>query len=131
MSIRIEGIERVFSLVTRLPQGAHFSIESKGGKPHLEMQASGDVATARRALFPGVWKKKFQEGCQWWEYQQTTADGVDLKIYADRVGPKSCKRIEEEVTKTVHVPACLAHDEVQTQTVVRWECPEEEAVDGP
>jgi len=126
MAYRIAGIEKLWPHILRLPLGTYFDVGSGGLS--LEIQADGDKVPPIRAAFPGVWKKipppdESPDG--WWSYVHTTPDGVSVKIYADRTGPKSCRRIVEEVTETVHVPACEEHDEEVKKTVVRWECPEE------
>ena len=122
MAYRTANIEALVPYILRLPEGAHFDVESDGT---LEMQPSRFKVEEIRACFPGVWKKQYVASLGWWEYRLTLGDGTRLKIYADRKGPKSCKRIEEKVDETVLVPACDEHRETRTRTVVRWECPEE------
>lgn len=128
MSTRIAGYEEVVPLILALPVGTYYTVESDGS---LEIQAQGEAVTAVRRAFPRVIWKKTPPGtrsmCDWWTYHATLEDGRKIKIYADRVGPKSCKRIEETVTETqmVEVPVETRREEREvTRTRVRWECPE-------
>lgn len=126
MSFRSENIEKLIPLILRLPLKQHFDIERCGD---LSMQASGSEVSTLRSLFPGVlWKKHNEDTLGWWSYT-ATFEGIQLKIYADRVGPQSCKRIVETVEEVVYIPATEAHDEIVKREVIRWECPEDEVPD--
>lgn len=128
MSTRIEGLEKLFPHILALPIGTYFSANREGT---LNIQADGEEVKRVRAAFPGVFWKKVapdpQMGVGWWEYTTTLGDGTNVRIYADHTGPQSCKRIEETITERVTVPACEERIEERKRTVVRWQCPEEEA----
>jgi len=132
MSIRVENYSDLVPLILALPVGTYYSAESAG----LEMQANGDAVTKVRAAFPGqVWKKMppKKNGLDWWEYSTVLPNGIKVRIYADRRGPLSCKKVEMQVTTTeeVEVPV-TTRTEIRevTRTVVTWECPEEQAAGG-
>ena len=123
MAYKTSNMDVLIPLIMLLPDGQHFDTSPSGDE--LSMQASGEEVNKLRKSFGGVWTKHKQEGLQWWEYIREGKNGEPtLKIYADRVGPKSCRRIVEEAEEVVHVPAREAHDEVIKRTVVRWECDE-------
>ena len=125
---RAKNFEEWVPILLKLPVGQHIDLLSTGEL--LQMQASGEAVSRLRACFPGqIWKKIPPTSLAWWSYTTTLPDGKKLEIYADRVGPKSCRKIEETITETVRVPACEEHDEERTRTVVRWDCSGEEGGD--
>ena len=128
MAWRVEGIERVFPLVLALPERTWWSIELG---PKLEIQANNREEVRRvRAAFPGaIWKKSVNDSLGWFEYHTTVA-GIPVRIYADREGPAPCRREETVVKETRVVPACEEHEETVERRVVRWICPDREAVEA-
>ena len=125
MSTVTKNLAELVKLLEPVPLGTYFSITAEGG---IEFQADGhDKVKGIRAVFPGlIWRKRHVDSVGWWEYTTKTPDGIKLRIYGDKRGPPSCKRIEETYEEVIHIPACEEHDEVHTRTRVRWECPEEE-----
>ena len=129
MATRIKDFEKIVPMILALPRDTFFDCSQYDNVVSLSMQASGKEVSRVRSAFPGViWTKTKSDDFGWWEYDGKF-DGVKIHIYADRLGPESCTRIEEKITSVVHVPACEAHDEEKTKIVVRWICkddPEED-----
>ena len=128
MSYRVKNYSEFVPLIEALPVGTYYDVL---GEKSLKIQASGDAVQAVRAAFPGqIWKKvpPTDSHYDWWEYQTTLPNGIEVEIYADRRGPLSCKRVETKVTEVeiVDVPVTTRKESREvTHTVVTWECPEE------
>jgi len=107
-----------------LPDGMYF--DTCGDK--LDFQASSQKASVVREQVSKTfeltepWKKQYNESCGWWEYTNKTNNGISIKVYADREGPESCKKIVEVTTEEENVPVKFEKQMV-TRERVRWECP--------
>ena len=124
MSYRTENYESWVPLIENLPVGTYYEVSINGKE--MSMQAGTQAAVKRvMSAFPGcIWQKAKDESIGWWSYTTALSDERTLKIYADREGPKSCKRVEETVEERVLVLAQDEHYETRKRTKVRWECPE-------
>jgi hypothetical protein len=125
MSIRVKNYQDFVLLILALPEGVFYAVDSP---ICIRVQAEGERVKQVRSAFPGqIWKKVKKESCGWWEYITTLPTGITIEIYADRVGPKSCVRVERTITtqEEVEVPV-VTRKEMQevTRTVVSWECPD-------
>lgn len=124
MSLRTKNLEKLIPWILLLPEGTYFDAKDDG----FEIQAyTRDQVRKVRRSFPGViWRKIRVDAVGWWEYTADITPDVHVKIYADREGPISCKKVEKIITETISVPAREAHEETRTHKVITWECPEQE-----
>jgi hypothetical protein len=123
VAYKSKTFDECMEIIRRLPESVWWDTALDGS---LGIQADGDMVQSVRAALGGVWTKKKNDWCAWWEYH-CDFGSVHVKIYGDRVGPKSCKRIEETRTERVHIPAVEDHYEEREVKSVRWECPEDHA----
>lgn len=122
MSYMNEHLVELLELVLRgLPAGTPFE-NSKFGKV-VSFQAETQVEVSGLQLFfPGTfWAKKFIEKCKWWEYE-TIYRGWQVRIYACREAPPTCKAITEKRIIVKQIPVTFREELVEQEVIVGWRC---------
>ena len=122
MAHRTANFHQCIVLIEKLPSQIWWSIDPDGDDGILNMQAGTqkELNSITRSL-GGIWQKKYDEGCQWWNYD-SEIDGVKIHIYAVRENPKTCKAIVETRQVAVEVPVEFETRMVTKDVIVGWDC---------
>jgi NCAIR mutase (PurE)-related protein len=125
MAYVTKDLPRLWAIITRLPEGTYFDIDSDyldgvASKIKLLCQTQEEVARARKAL-PGLWKKEYNKQSKWWEYT-ATCDGVPVVIWGCGQAPKTCTAITQKVKRTKKVATGYTEVEEEVEEIVGWDC---------
>lgn len=107
------------AILQGLPENQYF--ECYG----TDLRFQADTQAALHRLLPllphVIWKKEYNNYAKWWAY---TAEwnGLNLKIYAVKEAPPTCKVITEEQEVEEIVPTTWEVVKVKKMVVVGWDC---------
>jgi hypothetical protein len=122
----ITNLDKAMRYIKKLPPGTYFYFSHNGGL-QLSATTQNDVKTIRSSFRGVIWKKRFSEYCQQWEYRAKTRTGVEVTISGVTEGPPACKMVEETVIEKRKVPVTYEEKEVEVKRV-KYICPDGDKV---
>jgi hypothetical protein len=122
----IETITKSLKYLKKVPSGTFFCFNYNG---HLSLEADtqAEVRAIRSAFRGVVWKKKFTEWSNSWQYTGKTRNGVEVVITGCKEGPPACKMVEEVVMEERSVPVTYEKKMVEVKKV-KYICPDGDKV---
>ena len=118
----IAKLTATVKILNKIPHGTYFCFNYRGGI-NLEGRTQEDVKKIRKSFRGVIWKKRFVEYAETWEYTGTTRTGVEIMITGVTEGPPACKMVEETVMEERSTPIGYEKKMVEVKRV-RYICPE-------
>jgi hypothetical protein len=114
-----------YLLMRDVPLSVYFDID-EDGDVSAQCHTQEEVRSFRACFRGVVWKKEYNEGCNWWEYSATVNDAwtparFKVRIYACYEAPPTCVAVEEKYTVEEKVPVTFETRTVE-KTRLRWDC---------
>jgi hypothetical protein len=122
----IETITKSIRYLKNIPSGTYFGF-NYAGSLNFDAKTQAEVRAIRSAFRGVVWKKKFIEWANAWQYTGKTRSGVEVVITGCTEGPPACKMVEETVMEERSVPVTYEKKMVEVKRV-KYICPDGDKV---